>query len=334
MAVSQIFAHALAADRKAFNARVAAARVRAPGFAIDRFTAFLEQQVDPLVMAVAAQDPDAVQRCATAMFDMGVELIIHGLVANGGQASLAIRIWGDIAPGIVALIARDPAGSLGSLTNAAIQMGAIDGARGEEWLAMIAILAPEARDSRELRALAAMAAWRSGASHFRDGALAVAGTLPPILACAAVGASGDDWAMTAGAYARDRWWRPGGMPPASKSGCLVGKFTGFGGRFGQPPRVRACEQGFFVASGDHTFLLIADTYGATLHKASAEEFSTSPELLVDAHVSILGNSIVAEDRHIPLEWPADGLALACNRDSIAVTSPYSHGIAIFPRRLA
>ena len=332
MAVSSALARALAAERQGLNARVAAARVRVPDFDAGQLAGFVQQHVDPLVTAIAVKAPEAVPRCVTAMFGMAIDLVSHGLAGGGARAALVASVWSDVAPGIVPLIAADPVESLGALTNAAVQLGGSEGVRDAEWLTLMAALTPAARDSRDLRVLAAIAAWRAGAAHFREGALAAAATLPPALACAACGGDGEDWPGLVGAFARNRWWRPSGDRAVS-GGRRTGQFTGFGGRFARPPQVRACAQGFLVRSAERTFLLIADAHGATLHAAAPEEFAAAPALLWAGPVGLEGATVVAPDRRIALDWPVDGLALAANDDAIAVTSPYSHAIRVLPRVL-
>ncbi|MEY2926027.1 MAG: hypothetical protein RL367_504 [Pseudomonadota bacterium] len=327
MAVGAALSRVLAAERKALNARVGAARVRTPGFDLAGFTVFLEQQVDPLASAINALDADATHRCVVALFDMGLDLVGHGLGGASARAPVVNAVWNQIAPHILTLIIADPVESLGVLTNAAVQLSGIDGVRLDSWLATMAQLAGRAADNHALRALAAVAAWLAGAAHYREAALGAAATLPCDLACAAAGAGGSDWNTIAAGFASNHWWRPGDR----SQGYLFGGFTGFGGRFSQPPRVRAAPQGFLVASGDLTLLLVADAYGATLHPALPQEFASAPALLDGSGATLSGHQVIAGGRTIDLDWPEAGLALACNQDSIAVTSPYAHAIHLLPR---
>jgi hypothetical protein len=333
MPLGEAFSRVLAVERKVLNARVAAARVCAPGFELAQFAAFLEHFADPLVSSIAEQDGDAVHRCAVELFGMAIELAAQGMAATNARAVAIRRVWTDIAPTALTLIAADPVETLGVLTNAAVQLSAIDGVRIDKWLANMSALTSQTRDNRELRALIAVAAWRAGASHYRQSALAAAATLPSTVACSAVGAEGDDWAALASDFARNSWWCPDPARREAASGFAFGQFTGLGGRFSQPPLVRSSPQGFFVLSGEQAFLLVVDAYGATLHSASHEEFKSAPSIVEGAGISLVGNEVVADDRRIALDWPSEGLELACNADSIAVTSPYSHTIRLLPRAL-
>jgi hypothetical protein len=324
MPIGQALSGVLASEGKSLNARVAAARTRTPGFDIAAFEVILEQQIDP----------EAVRRCALAMFDMAIQIVSHGLGGSTAKASIVTAVWSQVAPQIIPLIASDPFESLGVLTNAAVKLSSIDGVRVNEWLELMTTLSPLSADNRELRAFIAIAGWRAGAAHVRESALAAAESLPIASACAAVGSSESDWQTIAAGLASNRWWRPDYSDQQQDStGYAYGQFTGLGGRFSQPPSVRACPQGFFVLSGNQAFLLVADAYGATLHAATPDEFKIAPECMTSASATIFANEIIAEDRKIRLDWPAEGLALACNQDSIAVTSPYSHSIRLMPRVL-
>lgn len=334
MTIGKALSQVLSAERKAFNARIAAARVRSPGFDVAAFSTFAEQLIDPLVTAIAEHDPDATHRNVVALFDMAVEIVAHGSGGTAGRSAAVGRVWQEIAPRILPMISNDPLESLGALTNVAVQLHAVDGVSTDTWLAIMGELAPMATDNRSLRALAAIAAWRSGAAHLRVSALAAAATLPAELACVAVGASGRDWEEVSSAYAQNRWCRPDSdSATGEQPGFVFGAFTGFGGRFSQPPRVHACDQGFFISSGDQAFLLVVDIFGATLHAATRDEFEATQSSISSASVSLSGSELVAEDRRVPIEWPSDGLAIACNQDTIAVTSHYSHSIRLMPRFL-
>jgi hypothetical protein len=333
MPLGSAFSQILAAERKALNARVAAARLRAPGFDTVQFSNFLVEVVDPLVLSIAEKDSDAVRRCTVALFDMAIELTAKGMTSNTARVKAVKCVWADVAPHMIAMIIADPIESLGVLTNAAIQAAAIEGFRLDAWLTNMQALVPQAMDNRELRAIIAITAWCAGASHYRQSALASAATLRPGLACAAVGVDGEDWPSVASRYAMNSWWRPDVERSEIKTGYALGQFSGFGGRFGQPPRVRASAQGFFVLSGEQAYLLVADGYGATLHAAAPSEFNSAPLQLDRTNVAIAGDEVIAEDRKILIDWPGDGLELACNADSIAVTSPYSHSILLHPRML-
>lgn len=328
MPVSATFARILAAGRPQFNSRVAEAKRLYPGFDSDAFAGFLVECVDPVITAVSDLSPDLAAPVALSAYDVALTLCSQGLVGPKARNSLVSRVWVELLPRLARPIAESPVKALGALSNAAVYLESNPGLRGGEWLGSMAFLASKVDTAAHLLALGKVLAWRSGAAHFRTGALLAADTLPEESALAAVGAtSGSSWEATREKFAANPWWVPEGELPAGRE---VGDFVGFGGSFRQPPEVRASESGFWVKSGDRFSLLVADAWGAILLPATAEEFA-SPTPPAEGPLPICrGKQLVFPHRSVTLNLPAEGLAVVCNRHTAAVTSLYSHSISLFP----
>jgi hypothetical protein len=234
------------------------------------------------------------------------------------------RLWRDVAPELAGPIAARPRALLGSLTNAALNIAATPGARADEWLALLAQAAPTA-SAETLLPIGQVLAWRAGMAHYRAGALAAADSLAPDLALALLNARGD-WSEVRARFEANRWWRPDAGSDAR--GVTVGGFTGFGGPFAQPPRVRAAEGGFVVRSAERTFLLVADAYGATLHPAVADAFDRASE----QRAPLSGGELQAGDRRVPLTLPPQGLSVAWDDSGLAIASAWSHELTVLPWR--
>lgn len=329
MAVSAALGQALTARRGHFNARVAATRHGAQAFHAEAFADFLRDRLDPVVVAVAAVAPDRVPAAVAAGYDMALRLIAQKLAGPQARSDVVDRLWSGLAPLYAQAIAAAPVACLGALTNAGLRLAAVPGVRVSEWLHRMAALAPFA-GSADVRALGLIAAWRAGMAHYREGALEAGDRLPDAVAVAAAGApNGLSWGEFKSRSLANRWWSPGSE--VAPAGTEFGAFTGFGGAFGQPPVVRPSPQGFHVRSGNRHFLLVADVYGATLHAADETSFDAAD----DAGAMPLRNGfLVADDRHVSLDLPSDGLATVANADTIAVTSPYAHTIRLIPRVLS
>ncbi len=329
--VSAGFASLLKERRSSYNSQVAAARSRTPAFDTASFSDFLRETVDPLFDAVAEIAPDNPARTADALFAMSVDLAEHGWVGTAARAPVVERLWRDAAQHMAGAIAADPRETLGALTNAAIKLEQEPGVRVDEWLALVDGLAAGIRDPGQLRALATLLAWRAGAAHIRAVALAAGGTLPPALACQAVGANeGDDWGEVGRRLLAEPWWAPGGEAARAHR---VGGFRGFGGPFAEPPVIVAHGKDFLAASGDGRFRLIADAFGATVRRSvvdGAIDGAPDPQGMRRLN----GTSLHADDRTIELGGSAEGLKVAEAAGSLAVTSPYSHFVRIFPKVLA
>ena len=215
MAVSESFARVLAAGRPQFNARVAEARRRTSGLALDEFTAFLEKGVDGVVAAVDAVAPARTPAVVQAAFETALVLVASGLVGPASRSPFVDRLWMEVLPRLAERIAESPAQVLGSLSNAVVHLAATPGVRSDEWLGHMAAIAPRAASLAQLLELGKVLAWRSGAAHFRAGALGAVGGVPPPMAVAAPGGGGPGGGR--GHPARNGASRTGGR----RTGCLA-----------------------------------------------------------------------------------------------------------------
>ncbi|MBG6221501.1 hypothetical protein IWX79_002426 [Janthinobacterium sp. CAN_S1] len=209
------------------------------------------------------------------------------------------------------------------LSNAAIHIASVAGARPAQWQRELAALAAQIATLAQLRAVGQVLAWRAGVAHFRLGALAAADTLPPALALAAFGEPGAQWPQVHAQLLANPW-------RGNAEGRDFGSFSGLGGAFGTPPQVRATKDGFVVRSAERHYLLVADACGAVLHSATAQEFEQAPNELPSS-VRVDGASLHIGARSIALDLPGGDIALAANAHTVAITSPWTHAIRLLPR---
>lgn len=320
--ISPAFASILASGRAQFNARAVEARRRFPSLDMAAFGAFLHDGVDPLVVAVAAAAPERVGGATLAAYDMALELVGHGLAGPAAKNPFVNTVWRELAPQFSPLLATAPVEVLGMLSNAAIHLASVAGARPAQWQTGMADVAPQVGSVAQLRAVGQVLAWRAGVAHFRQGALAAADTLPPALALVAFGEPGAQWPQVR-AQLLDYPWR------GNADGREFGSFSGLGGDFGTPPQVRATDDGFIVRSAERYDLLVADAYGAVLHSATAQEFEQANADMPSA-VRLDGTTLHIGARSIALDLPAGDISIAANAHTIAVTSPWTHAIRLLP----
>ena len=318
--ISPAFASILASGRAQFNARAVEARRRFPSLDMAAFGAFLHDGVDPLVVAVAAAAPERVGGATLAAYDMALELVGHGLAGPAAKNPFVNTVWRELAPQFSPLLATAPVEVLGMLSNAALHLASVAGARPAQWQRELAALAAQIVTLAQLRAVGQVLAWRAGVAHFRQGALAAADTLPPALALAAFGEPGAQWPQVR-AQLQENPWR------GNADGREFGTFTGLGGDFGTPPQVRATDDGFIVRSAERHYLLVADAYGAVLHSATAQEFAQANADMPSA-VRLDGATVHLGARSIALDLPAGDIALAANAHTLAITSPWTHAIRL------
>lgn len=326
--VSAAFGAALAAQRREFNALAAEARRRYPGFDQAAFTQFLVEAADPVVHAVAQAAPDSVHDVAASAFRMGLDMIGQRLVDATARTAGLMRVWTTVLPRYAPLVARAPERTLGMLSNAALHLGTQPGVRLQRWERDMAALAPLVEGIDHLRALGQVLAWRAGAAHYRQGALAAADGLPEALALAAFHvAHASAWQQARASLASDPWWWAA-TDPDGVSTHVTGSFAGFGGLFATPPRVAAAGSCFVVRSGERAFLLHADAYGVALLPAGELDAGTVANLpyLVE------GDDVLVGRQRIALALPPEGLALCATESTIALSSPYTHAIQLVARQ--
>lgn len=320
--ISSSFAAILASGRAQFNARAVEARRRFTSLDMQGFAAFLQDGVDPVVQAVAATAPDRAGSFTLAAYDMALALVGHGLAGPAAKNPFLSTVWRELAPRFAPLLAVAPVDGLGMLSNAAIHLAGVPGARTRQWQDEMAALAPQIATLAQLRAIGQVLAWRAGVAHFRLGAIAAADSLPPMLAVAAFGERGTDW-PTLRAQLLAQPWRGNG------DGIEFGAFAGLGGQFATPPLVRATEDGFVVSAGERFYLLLADAHGAVLHGATEDEFAQA-DASVPSGVRLDGATLHLGARVLALDLPAGEIALAANAHTLAITSPYTHAIRLLP----
>jgi hypothetical protein len=103
----------------------------------------------------------------------------------------------------------------------------------------------------------------------------------------------------------------------------VGAFRGFGGLFLEPPLVWPADDDFVVSDGEGTWLLMADVFGATFHRADikAPSLKTSSPFTINKAGSV---SFGKTSRAFP--ELANANSSAGNNTTLAVTTPFSHAV--------
>lgn len=271
-AASECLASVLRSGREHFNAEFHAARRQYPELDGDSFSAFLVSSLDPLACAVQRACPERLSEVVLAAYDVGLELVALRLAGPRARHELVDRAWQRVLPAAARQVAEAPALVLSALSNAVHQLCATSGARPAQWLELMECLAPQTRGADELLKLGQVCAWRAGLAHYRQSALAVAGALPEPLALAALGA---DAARPLSELRRelegDPWYLPGALAGGPRLAAELGAFRGFGGLFVEPPRVVRAHGQLLVVSGEEAWLVTADAFGATLHRAHPGE---------------------------------------------------------------
>jgi hypothetical protein len=330
--VSPALASILRSGRAEFNARFAAARHLYPQMDGDAFTQFLQTAVDPLAQATDRVRPDRVGEVVMAAYDAALELAGQNLAGPGSRLPIIEDAWRRILPKATPLVASAPARVIAAVCNAVHQLASTPGARAAQWIERMEAFAPECAEVEMFLRLGQVAGWRAGLAHFRKGALAAANALPEPLALAAVGAKlKTGWTVEREKLRRNPWHDP--AEEKNHSGLRVvaqaGAFRGFGGLFVKPPEVAAAGEHFLVRSGEDCWLLTADLFGATFHRATRNEFEAAQRQqrpLPGLHLS--GTRVIWNGQR--LEFPALGefTSSAVNDATLALTGRLTHSIAL------
>jgi hypothetical protein len=333
-------AEALARGRGEYNARVAAARQRAP---LDGHSLFVTLRgLDAVVRAAHARDPSAVDTVVSALFDAAVELVPQGVLGPGARAPDLEAAWLALLAATPRMLCADPRRVVAAGMNALTRLAERRGTRLGDWVATMGALSERAADVEVWLRAGVVAAWRSGLAHARKAALDACALLPAELAAVAVGL---DAATSAETMARvverlrvDPWaWPPhvasGEQPPLGiKYICMIGGFRGFGagGRFIAPPRVGLRDGVFVVTDGEGAFELHADFFGATLNPAGPVEPGRELPQGRGALVLAAGEVRHGEDARA---FPAlAGVSSWASTDlTLVATRPISHHITVVAR---
>ena len=326
--LSAAFAAVLGSDRESFNARFTQARRARPALGDgERFAAFLRDAVDPVVDAVPGSDAAAVGEVAYAL---ALELV--GARLDGPAL---VEGWRRVLPAAAPAVAANPWRVLAAVSNALCTLETTPGARPAEWTETMTWLAPlVGGDVEKFRRLGQVAAWRAGLAHFRESALAVADTLPELLAAAGVGAEAAPWAETRARLAADPWFLPG-RPDAAPLHLAAGAggFRGFGGPFPEPPRVAAGAEGtggFLVLGGGECRWLTADASGATFHRADPADFTRAQNCPPPLGLEVNGSRVAWHGRHVEVPVPGDLTSAAADGRTLALTGSLTHLVLLVP----
>jgi hypothetical protein len=330
--INAALASILRQGRGLFNARFAAARHVHPDLDAGAFAAFLHTPVDELVSAVERTHPDRLCDVTQVAYDAALDLVGQKLAGPGARQPFVETAWRRILPRIPALVASAPGRIIPAVCNAAHQLAAAPGARPGEWIEMMELTGPRCEDTGAFLKLGQVCAWRAGLAHFRPGAIAAAEGLPENLVLGALGAANSaTWAQVRQRLLDDPWFDPA-APGASapvRIVAQVGSFRGFGGLFAEPPTVALLDDRFLVRSAGECWLLTADAFGATLHRASTLEFETAAARnRLPPELQISGSRIVWKGQRFELPDLGEFTSTAANRTTLALTGSLTHSIAL------
>jgi hypothetical protein len=330
--VSPALASVLRSGRTEFNARFAAARHAFPRLNSQAFMQFLQTAVNDLAQDVERVRADRVSEVVMVAYDAALELAGQDLIGAASRCPFIEESWRRILPRIPSLVASAPDRVIAAVCNAVHQLASTQGTRPNEWIEAMETLAPQCAEVEAFLRLGQLVAWRAGLAHFRKSALAAADALPEALALAAVGAKQKTgWAAEREKLLGNPFYDPADGQPSGKLRMVgqAGAFRGFGGLFVEPPEIASAGEHFLVRSGDDSWLLTADLFGTTFHRARKSEFDLAKK------GSRLPQGVQAGGARIDfkgqrLELPALGgfTSAAANLTTLALTGRFTHSVVL------
>ncbi len=328
--LSEAFAAVLRSGRDNFNARFAHAKRQYPSLDAGSFSDFLVTTVDPVVRAVAAVRPECSAEVAVEAYDVALALAGQRLASSSGRASEIAEGWRRLATAAPTLFVQEPRRMLASVSNALHTLATPHGCRPMQWISEMERLSGIAASPDEFLRAGQVVAWRCGLAHFRTGALEVADTLAPALALGALGASAtEDWSAVRARLGTDRWYVPGETNIGLRLAGRAGDFRGFGGLFTEPPMVTTFGDDFLVRSGADCWLLMADAFGATFHRAlEAEKKTIGRDGNLPADLKVGRGTVSWQGAQASFPMRGEVTSTAASGTTLALTSTGSHAVLL------
>jgi len=330
--ISETLASILRSGRQEFNRQFAEARRLRPDLDAASFRNFLGSTVDGLIHACGRLGGVELGGVVMAAYEIGLELVAQKLAGTGARNHGIEEGWRRVLFPIVPLWANAPGLALGAVSNALHNLAVTPGARPEEWVVALERFGPKCKDCDALLRLGQVAAWKAGLAHFRKGAIASADALPEQIVLGLLNApESSTWPEVRKRLLANPWFDPAKSLQQGKNGRFIfvqaGAFRGFGGLFIEPPRVTGGGEHFFVRSGEECWLLTADLYGATFHRATMTEFDSAgnrlpPELRID------GEQIVWNNQPLQMTCIGKRTSVAANPTTLAFTTEWAHAVTL------
>src|SRR5689334_12307702 len=111
----------------------------------ERLLEFLRDAVDPMVTAVSAVDPAAVDPVVSVAYDAALTLVGQKLAGAAGRYPAIGEGWKRVLPACAKHLAQAPERTVAAISNALHSLAG-SGARPSEWIDAMERLAPQCAD--------------------------------------------------------------------------------------------------------------------------------------------------------------------------------------------
>ncbi|MEZ0369932.1 MAG: hypothetical protein ACAI44_12670 [Candidatus Sericytochromatia bacterium] len=263
-AVAQLepgFTALLQRQRQAFNALFFQARNYAHQLGPEAVYAFLEQTLQPVVMAVEPYlDKESLDRLALELTVLALDLLGKQLLNPAGPFALIEAGWRRLFCRFPSLLAAAPRPAIAAVSNALVQLCLHPGAKPEAWLDGLERLGGHCPDLAAFLQLGQVLSWRCGLAHYRAGALELLPRLPEAVQQALLGG------LPLTAWLASPWCKQSLNGSGLSIVHATGSFAGWGGKLFEPPRMTWSGDALLVADSQACWYLFADAFGESWHQ--------------------------------------------------------------------
>ena len=323
--ISAALAEALEARRSDFNARFRLAAQRYPQLDGQELLRFMAECIDPLIRAVHERAPAAKAEVLAVAYDCALQLTGQRLTLESGRYRAVPATWRELLPAAAAFVAASPSLVIPALSNAAHQLTGSNDDSAQRWKTRLLQVVGVCTNAGEFLRAGQVIAWLCGLAHYREGALAALQQLPIAVAGKILHVAAQQVAPALQRLQTDPWFDPFSTRNAGLRVVRhAGAFRGFGGAFIRPPLLRSVAGGWLVQSGADYWLLIADAFGATLHRASEAEWRAARSI----HVEHADGRLVHNKQALDLNGAGPITSSALSGQAVACSFAHSHQIAL------
>lgn len=338
-AISAACQRLLEEQRGALNARFQQSRALGVRVSPAVWLAHLQTGILPLVDAVHAVMPERAGLALRELYDVSLELRQCGAWNESADvASQGLqRLWQQVLPLVPRLIAHDPRGIAGSLSNAVLTLARLGKVEVRRWLERMERSASSTESGEQLLQVGLVAAWTAGLAEYRLPALQLAEKLPAELQRLLFD-TGPETNAAELARILQRWsthpWYNWSATTVDHSSIqlrqVCGSFRGFGGKFLYPPRVFIRDQQLLVTDRQTVWRLIGDVFGHTFKRSDAPAPKRFTTVTAAGKIDVRG-LIRWEENEAHYPALANSNSQACDGQTLAVTLPDSFHVFLFAR---
>jgi len=295
---------------------------------IDDFNWFLSNCLDPLMVNFDGQSNQISFPIAHAGFKHGLELASLNWLKNDYKKEIVLNTWSKFYNKALKLVQDTPNKVFSETSNLLSHIVGFGNEKPQNWLRLMSNILDELDSHETLKGAGVVCAWMSGLAHFRELALQQLDSLSPRTVRILFGLTDThNLAFHLENLRADRWGKVSSSlsqsnPPLYTMEKRIGQCHLLGGEFPTPPETLVSDGQLFIKSGELTWQLYADTFGATLIPFDM------PELKELAGAPYQATEFSTFKNVLGLNDLNDASSIASLKDTVALTSSETFSVII------